>query len=115
MTRIDNTATADAAARQRLLADTAIAEHTTVLNGISTAYLEAGDGPPLVLLHGPGEFKERWIRVIPSLARHHRVVAPDFPGHGQSANRPDGLDVDTVFSWIDALIDKCCDARPVMV
>lgn len=115
MTRADNTATARAAARQRLLADIAVTDHTAVLNGISTAYLEAGDGPPLVLLHGPGEFKERWIRVIPGLARHHHLIAPDFPGHGQSANRPDGLDVDTVFSWIDALIEECCDARPVMV
>lgn len=115
MTRTHTAVATGEAARQRLLADVAVTEHTAVLNSISTAYLAAGDGPPLVLLHGPGEFKERWIRVIPRLARHHEVIAPDFPGHGKSANRPDGLDVDTVFSWIDALIDESCDARPVLV
>ncbi|BCB76675.1 alpha/beta fold hydrolase [Phytohabitans flavus] len=57
------------------------------IDGAVTHYLEAGDGPPLVLLHG-GEFgaaaEITWERCIPALAAHHRVIAPDFLGYGYS-------------------------------
>ncbi len=59
-------------ARQQLLAGVDVVDQTFDLAGIPTATLEAGDGPPLVLFHGPGEFKERWGRVIPRLSRTHR-------------------------------------------
>lgn len=50
----------------------------------STAVLEGGSGEPVVLLHGQGEFAAVWMRVVPGLARTHRVVVPDLPGHGAS-------------------------------
>lgn len=57
------------------------------VDGAVTHYLEAGDGPPLVLLHG-GEYgaaaEVTWERCIPALAAHHRVVAPDLLGYGHS-------------------------------
>lgn len=102
-------------ARQTLLAGLDITDQTVDLAGIRTAILETGNGPPLVLLHGPGEFKERWIRVIPELAQTHSVIAPDFPGHGQSGTHSDGLDADRLFAWLDALIDERCHSRPVLV
>lgn len=114
MTTDETAATTGEQARRQLLAGIAVSEFTTDLAGIPTAHLQAGHGPPLVLLHGPGEFKERWVRVIPGLARHHRVIAPDFPGHGQSGTASEGLDSDRVFAWVDALIEKCCDAAPVL-
>ena len=52
--------------------------------GIETAVLEGGEGPPIVLLHGPGEFAAKWLRVIPALVEGHRVIAPDLPAHGAS-------------------------------
>lgn len=102
-------------ARRLLLAGLDAEELTVDLAGVATAILEAGDGPPLVLLHGPGEFKERWLRVIPGLSRTHRVIAPDFPGHGRSLTHPEGLDADRVFAWLDALLDDRCRDRPVLV
>lgn len=102
-------------ARQQLLAGLEVEDHTVDLAGIPTALLEAGEGPPLVLLHGPGEFKERWLRVLPQLSRTHRVIAPDFPGHGRSLTHFDGLDADRVFGWIDALLESRCSDRPIMV
>ena len=69
-------------ARERLLAGIPVTERRLTLAGISTAVLEGGDGPPIVLLHGPGEFAAKWMRVIPDLVKSHRVVAPDLPGHG---------------------------------
>ena len=76
------------------------------LAGISTAVLEGGDGPPVVLLHGPGEFAAMWMRVIPGLVRTHRVVAPDLPGHGASGAGDGPLDADRVLAWLDELIER---------
>ena len=102
-------------ARRRLLEGVQVSERHTELNGIPTVVLEAGSGAPIVLFHGPGEFAERWFRVIPRLASTHRVLAPDFPGHGRSGTNPAGLDADQVFEWIDALLDECCDRPPILV
>lgn len=83
--------------------------------GVSTAVLEGGDGPPIVLLHGPGEFAAKWLRVIPDLVTTHRVVAPDLPAHGASGV-PDGpLDADCVLQWLDELIEQTCPSPPVLV
>ncbi|HEX7212096.1 MAG TPA: hypothetical protein VF241_14320, partial [Propionibacteriaceae bacterium] len=71
-------------AREQLLDATPATEQRLMLAGISTAVLIGGDGPPIVLLHGPGEFALTWLRVIPELMRTHRVVVPDLPGHGAS-------------------------------
>jgi len=55
------------------------------LHGRSVTYAEAGEGPVLLLLHGLGGSFENWRDVIGPLARNHRVIAPDLPGHGASA------------------------------
>ncbi|MGV9331472.1 alpha/beta fold hydrolase [Nocardia sp. NPDC003726] len=61
---------------------------TIVVDGSSTAYLEAGTGEPVVLLHG-GEFGASaelgWEYTIDALARRYRVLAPDMLGFGESA------------------------------
>lgn len=44
----------------------------------------AGDGPPLVLLHGSVHDSRLWNRVFATLARHHTVVRYDARGHGRS-------------------------------
>jgi 2-hydroxymuconate-semialdehyde hydrolase len=68
---------------------------TTVVDGLATGYLEAGDGEPIVLLHG-GEFGASaefgWERNIAALAAHSRVLAPDMLGFGQSAKVIDFVD-----------------------
>ena len=51
-------------------------------------YLVAGQGPPLVLVHGLGGSAANWCELIPLLAERHRVVAPDLPGHGGSEPLP---------------------------
>lgn len=47
-------------------------------------YIAAGEGPPLVLLHTLRTQLDLFQKVIPELARHHRVYALDYPGHGWS-------------------------------
>jgi 2-hydroxymuconate-semialdehyde hydrolase len=65
-----------------------IHSRTIAVDGLGTHYLEAGDGDPVILLHG-GEFgvsaEIGWEATIPALAERHRVLAPDMLGFGQSA------------------------------
>jgi pimeloyl-ACP methyl ester carboxylesterase len=101
--------------RDRLLAGLPVDDSRLELAGIATAVLEGGAGPPVVLLHGPGEFSAVWGRAIPDLATSHRVIVPDLPGHGASG-LPDGrLDLDRVLAWLSELIDRTCGRPPTVV
>jgi pimeloyl-ACP methyl ester carboxylesterase len=63
---------------------------TVSVNGIATNYIEAGTGSTVLLLHGSGPgvtAYANWRLVIPSLAAHFRVVAPDIVGFGYT-DRP---------------------------
>src|SRR5205809_1972776 len=89
--------------RARLLTGLPVTERRLELAGVSTAVLEGGDGPPIVLLHEQGEFAARWLRVIPDLATTNSVVAPDLPGHGASEVIDGPLDPDHVLAWLAEL------------
>ncbi|WP_043833016.1 alpha/beta fold hydrolase [Muricoccus aerilatus] len=54
---------------------------------------EWGAGSPLVLLHGGAGSWRHWLRNIEPLARHHRVLAPDMPGLGESSLPPPETDL----------------------
>jgi pimeloyl-ACP methyl ester carboxylesterase len=102
-------------ARETLLAGLPVTERRRQLAGVSTAVLEGGDGPPMVLLHGPGEFAATWLPVIPRLARTHRLIVPDLPGHGASVVDEGSLDAERVLRWLDELIGETCPEPPVLV
>ena len=53
--------------------------HSTRVN-----YVEMGEGPPVLLIHGLGGAWQNWLENIPVLARKHRVIAIDLPGFGDS-------------------------------
>jgi pimeloyl-ACP methyl ester carboxylesterase len=59
--------------------------HEIELHGHTFSYRMAGRGPVLVLLHGITCSSETWEAIIPALARHYTVIAPDLLGHGRSA------------------------------
>jgi pimeloyl-ACP methyl ester carboxylesterase len=102
-------------ARELLLSGLPVAERQLDLNGVSTAVLEGGDGPPVVLLHGPGEHAAKWFQVLPDLVTTHRVVAPDLPGHGASDVIGGTLDIERVLGWLDDLIECTCPAPAALV
>ena len=67
-------------------------QQTVMLDGIAhrpveIAYTDIGDGPPLILLHGIPTWSYLYHAVIDALAADHRVIAPDFIGHGSSDQR----------------------------
>ncbi|HEY3844670.1 MAG TPA: alpha/beta fold hydrolase [Acidimicrobiales bacterium] len=58
-------------------------EYCTI-HGYRRAYVRAGQGPALLLIHGIGDSSDSWRPVLDQLARHHTVIAPDLLGHGRS-------------------------------
>lgn len=102
-------------ARLRLLTNLPVSERRMKLAGISTCVLEGGNGPPIVLLHGPGEYAAKWLRVIPELVKTHRIIAPDLPGHGKSDPIDGPVDIDHVIAWLRELIEQTCQSPAILV
>src|SRR5882724_10495433 len=70
-----------------------IAVRTVSADGVKLQYLTAGRGPAVVLLHGYAETSRMWRPLMPRLAEHFTVIAPDLPGIGGSDIPNDGLDM----------------------
>ncbi|MGZ4617210.1 MAG: alpha/beta fold hydrolase [Frankiaceae bacterium] len=67
-------------------ASSPVSRDTALLHGHSVTYRQAGtSGPTVVLIHGIAGSSETWDPVLPLLADHCRVIAPDLLGHGASA------------------------------
>jgi pimeloyl-ACP methyl ester carboxylesterase len=56
-----------------------------LLHGHRVSFRRAGEGPAIVLIHGITGSSQTWQDVIPPLAEHYTVIAPDLLGHGESA------------------------------
>jgi Predicted hydrolases or acyltransferases (alpha/beta hydrolase superfamily) len=65
--------------------DWAAHRHQVDVVGSSVNYVEMGEGPPLILVHGLSGAWQNFLETIPHFARTHRVVALDLPGFGSSA------------------------------
>jgi pimeloyl-ACP methyl ester carboxylesterase len=67
-----------------------VAYRTVEIEGLDIFYREAGpkDGPVILLLHGFPSSSHMFRNLIPLLADTYHVVAPDFPGYGQSSAPP---------------------------
>jgi pimeloyl-ACP methyl ester carboxylesterase len=112
---VGHPSTPGAEARARVLAGLPPRQRRLDAAGVSTALLEGGAGPPLVLLHGGiacgGAY---WAPVILRLAENHRVVVPDAPGLGESG--PLGrLDPESFARWLRELIRVTCETGPTLV
>lgn len=101
--------------RAELIAGLPVTDRTVRAGGLSTAVLVGGAGPPIVLLHGPGEQAAKWRWVIPDLARDHRVVAPDLPGHGGTSAAAGVPGAGDFIRWLDELIEQTCAEPPTLV
>ena len=73
------------------------------VNGMRLHYLTAGQGEPVILLHGYAQNSHMWRPLIAELAKTRTVIAPDLRGFGQSAKPPSGYDKKTMAQDIHAL------------
>lgn len=90
------------------MAGAGLEEFTIDVDGLTTRYLAAGEGPPIVLVHGVGESNVDWRWVMPALSRARRVYAPNLPAVGGTAE-PTTADYSPAFhagflaAFLDAL------------
>ena len=88
---------------------TVLREQTVNVAGKPMFVAEAGDGLPVVMLHGGGPGASgvaNYSRNIDSLAEHFRVIVPDMPGYGRSAK---GVDQSDPFGYLADMIRGLLD------
>lgn len=92
--------------------------HETIVNGVRVHYVEAGEGPLVVLLHGFPEHWYAWREQIPALVEAgYRVVAPDMRGYNAS-EKPHGVEayrIGTLVEDVRSLIEDCGEAHATIV
>jgi pimeloyl-ACP methyl ester carboxylesterase len=103
---------AQEAAKQEASSNTtSIRYHTVSIDGVDVFYREAGrkDAPAVLLLHGFPTSSHMYRNLISALADKYRVIAPDYPGFGQSA-MPDRAKFSYTFGnyakLVEALTEK---------
>jgi 4,5:9,10-diseco-3-hydroxy-5,9,17-trioxoandrosta-1(10),2-diene-4-oate hydrolase len=72
---------------------------------IKTAYITAGMGQPVVLLHGSSAGGITWYGVIGPLSQHWRVIAPDVVGYGESDKPTAAYDRPYFAAWLRTFLD----------
>jgi pimeloyl-ACP methyl ester carboxylesterase len=87
-------------------ADVRLRWHRTTLDGRDAYYAEAGDGHPLVFLHGWGLTARSYAKALPTLAATGaRVIAPALPGFGRSEPLRGEYTFEKLANWVDDLLD----------
>jgi len=87
------------------------ASRFATVNGVKIHYLIAGQGSPVLLLHGFAETSHMWLPLIPKLAATHTVIAPDLRGYGDSEKPATGYGKKNLAQDIHALMDSLGDHR----
>jgi pimeloyl-ACP methyl ester carboxylesterase len=85
--------------------DVELVQGSVAVNGLEVAYRRAGDGPPLVLLHGAASDGRLWQPQLEGLADEFTVVAWDEPGAGESSDIPTDFDLPGYADCLAALIE----------
>jgi pimeloyl-ACP methyl ester carboxylesterase len=90
--------------------------HRTTLDGSPAIYGEAGDGPPVVFLHGWGLTARSYARALPTIAATGaRVIAPALPGFGRSAPLDGEYTFEKLARWVDDLLDHIGVDEPASI
>lgn len=103
------------AMRQQVMRGIPLVERRIEAAGVSTALVEGGSGPPLILLHGQGGSGIAWVPILPRLLNSYLVIAPDLPGLGESVVEHGEIGPELAVSWLTALIRETCSEPPIVV
>lgn len=81
--------------------------HTVDIDGVEIFYRQAGsaDKPVLILLHGFPSASHMFRDLIPVLEKHFLLIAPDYPGFGNSAS-PERTDFEYTFDHITDVMER---------
>ena len=86
-----------------------------VLNGARVNYVEMGEGPPVILIHGLSGCWQNWLENIPHLARNHHVVALDLAGFGESELPNEEISIPGYGRFVDAFLGSIGIERAALV
>ncbi|KUL41568.1 alpha/beta fold hydrolase [Actinoplanes awajinensis] len=81
-------------------------EHTTQVGAVGIHYVIGGHGPTLVLIHGYPQTWYEWHHIMPALAEHYTVIAPDLRGAGGSDAPATGYDKKTLAADLHGLLTQ---------
>jgi pimeloyl-ACP methyl ester carboxylesterase len=79
-------------------------QHWTIINGSRINFVELGEGPPVLFVHGLSGSWPNWLEQLPVFARTHRVIAVDLPGFGHSPMPPETITISGYARTLDALL-----------
>ena len=79
---------------------------TTDVNGISTNYIDKGEGDAVLILQGWGTSVDLYSAVIDTAAQKYRVLAPDMPGFGATPEPPEPWHVDDYADFVLAFCEN---------
>ena len=85
------------------------------IHGHDVAYRLAGTGETILLIHGMAGSSATWRSVMPALAEHHQVLAPDLAGHGQSSKPSGDYSLGAFASGLRDLMDALGIERATVV
>ena len=86
--------------------DWAAHRHQIDIVGARVNYVEMGEGPPIVFVHGLSGAWQNWLEQIPHFAREHRVIALDLPGFGASPMPPWDISIQAYGSFVRDFCEK---------
>lgn len=79
---------------------------TSRLGETPVSYVEMGEGPPILLVHGLGGSWRNWLENIPCLSDSHRVVALDLPGFGLSPMPGESISIPAYGDFLLSFADE---------
>lgn len=94
---------------------TGIEDRFAEVNGVRLHYLVAGNGNPVILLHGYAQNSHMWRPLMLQLAKSRTVIAPDLRGFGQSSKPTTGYDKKTMAQDVHALAQSLGYQQEVVV
>ncbi|HWJ07906.1 MAG TPA: alpha/beta fold hydrolase [Nocardioides sp.] len=80
--------------------------HDMIVGGRVVRYLDYGEGPPLLLVHGMAGSWQTWLLNLRALGAEHRVIAVDLPGFGGSEPLPAGAGFSGYLTTLRGLLDQ---------
>ena len=85
------------------------------VDGIRIHYVVAGEGRPVILIHGLGASVVTWRNNFAALSQYYRVYAIDLPGHGDSSKPDIEYAPDTIVECIGKLVNELGIVRPAII
>lgn len=84
--------------------ESGLMHHYVLIDGKQVHYVTIGSGEPVVLLHSGGTSWHDWESFIPTLSQYYTVIAPDFPGSGDSQELDSTHDVEAYTTFLEHFI-----------